>query len=221
MTVVTKGTPIVSAALRVLVMGGKTEGFHEFKIMEPIYSKFLGQAGFDVTTTEDRDLFKKSSLEKFDVVVDYTTGDSLSEEQSTGLLNRIRSGMGFVGVHSAADSFHNCRAYERMVGGIFLMHPGIKPYTFKVLNPNHPVMAGVADFVAPEELYLMETTGHFELLMSTYWDGFERPVAWVKPYGFGRIFYTALGHGKEQHESAMFQRMVVNAVRWTCASQRG
>lgn len=211
----------MSNPLKVLVMGGKTEGFHEFKIMEPIYKSFLGEAGFDVTTTEDRNMFRKENLETFNVVLDYTTGDSLTEEQSTGLLNRIRSGMGFVGVHSAADSYNNCRAYQRMIGGTFLMHPGIRPYSFKVLNPNHPVMAGVTDFVAPEELYLMETTGHFELLMSTYWDGFERPVAWVKPYGFGRIFYTVLGHGKEQHEGAMFQRMVVNAIPWTCSGLRG
>ncbi len=43
--------------LKVLVMGGKSEGFHEFKVMEPIYRKFLGEAGFDVTLSEDRDFF--------------------------------------------------------------------------------------------------------------------------------------------------------------------
>ena len=109
----------MTAKVKVLVMGGKTEGFHEFKQMEPIYKKFLGEAGFDVTTTEDRDAFKAETLKDFNVVVDYTTGDALTEQQSQGLLGRIRGGMGFIGVHSAADSFHNCRAYERMVGGIF------------------------------------------------------------------------------------------------------
>jgi type 1 glutamine amidotransferase len=65
-----------------------------------------------------------------------------------------------------------------------------------------------------EELYLMETYGHFDLLLSTYFKGFERPIAWVKPYGHGRVFYTALGHDQVQTENPNFQRMLINAVRW-------
>ena len=205
--------------LKVLVMGGKTEGFHEFKVMEPIYRKFLGEAGFDVTLSEDRDFFTPEKIKPFHVILDYTTGDSLTEPQQQGLLGGICGGKGFIGVHSAADSYHNCRRYERMVGGVFLTHPAIQNFTFKVRNYTHPIMQGVTDFVASEELYLMDLIGRFEVLLTTYYNGFERECAWVKPYGQGRVFFCALGHGPEQHEGAMFQKMIVNAVHWTAASK--
>jgi uncharacterized protein len=102
-----------------------------------------------------------------------------------------------------------------MVGGKFLTHPSYWPQlTFNVKNRHHPVVAGVADFEMEEELYLMETYGHFELLMSTWFQGFERPITWVKPYGHGRVCYTALGHDRVQTENPSFQRLVINAVRW-------
>lgn len=207
----------MSDKLKVLMMGDFERG-HQMKNVVPVYNTLFTEAGFDFKFSEDRDMFKLDNLKHFNVVVVYTGPDcDLTKEQSDGLLNRIAGGVGFVGIHCAADSFHNCPAYERMVGGVFQCHPGMRSYTYKVMNHNHPIMQGVDDFVAPEELYLMETSGHFEVLLSTYWNGFERPMAWVKPFGYGRVFYTALGHGKEQHEGAMFQRMIVNAIRWTAA----
>lgn len=201
--------------IKVLVMGGHTEGFHQFAIMGPIYEEFLKEAGFSVKTTEDRDYFTKEKIEPFDVVVDYTTGEDLTDEQRGGLLGSIIGGKGFIGVHSAADSFKNTPGYIPMVGGKFLTHPpGSTDLVFNVKNRHHPIMEGVEDFRMGEELYLMETYGHFDLLMSTWYQGFERPIAWVKPYGKGRVFYCALGHGKEQTENENFQRIIVNGVNW-------
>jgi len=200
---------------RVIVMGGHTKGFHDFAVMGPIYEQFLTEAGFQVTITEDRDDFKAEALEPYDVIVDYTTGEDLTQEQVQGLLGGIVGGKGFVGVHSASDSFKQTPGYIDMVGGKFLTHPSYWPQlTFNVKNRFHPVMEGVEDFEMEEELYLMETYGHFELLMSTWFQGFERPITWVKPYGHGRICYTALGHDKVQTENPNFQRIVTNAIRW-------
>lgn len=200
--------------LNVMVMGGHTKGFHDFDIMGPIYEKFLTEAGFKVTLTEDRDDFRKEVLEPYHVIIDYTTGEDLTPEQASGLLGSIVGGKGFIGVHSAADSFKQTPGYINMVGGKFLIHPQIQPIRFNVLKPDHPVMAGIADFEMAEELYLMETNGHFDLLMSTFFKGIERPVTWVKGYGHGRVLYTALGHGQEQTENPNFQRLIVNGVHW-------
>lgn len=208
----------MAEATRILVMGGRTTGYHEFQVMGPIYKDFLEKAGFRVTLSEDRDLFLKERMADFDVVVDYTTGEDLSDAQRDGLLGAIRSGKGFVGVHSAADSFKKTEGYIPMVGGRFLMHPSPRSYVFRVLNPHHPTMADVPDFEMVEELYLMETVGHFELLMSTRFKGIDRPISWAKGYGLGRVFYTALGHGEEQTRNPNFQRIVVNAVRWTASA---
>ena len=205
----------MAAAIKVLVMGGHTQGFHQFEIMGPIYRKFLSEAGFEVVLTENRDDFKAAALKPFAVVVAYTTGENLTPEQDQGLLGGIVGGKGFVGVHSAADSFKETPGYINMVGGKFLTHPSYWPkLTFNVKNRLHPVMEGLEDFQMEEELYLMETYGHFEVLLATWFKGFERPIAWVKPYGHGRVCYTALGHAQQPTEDPNFQRLVVNAVRW-------
>jgi type 1 glutamine amidotransferase len=200
---------------KVLVMGGHTKSFHEFHIMGPVYQQFLTAAGFEVKLTEDRNDFLKDNLKPFDVVLDYTTGEDLTPEQAGGLLGGIIGGKGFIGVHSAADSFKQTPGYINMVGGKFLTHPSTWPkLTFNILDRHHPVMEGLEDFQMEEELYLMETYGHFELLMSAWYKGFERPITWVKPYGHGRVLYTALGHAKVQTENPSFQRLIVNGVRW-------
>ena len=207
--------------LKVTVMGGHTKGFHEFSVMAPIYEAFLSAAGFEVKITEDRDDFLAERLEDVDVVVDYTTGETLADKQAAGLLGFVKNGRGFVGVHSAADSFHNCRAYERMVGATFLTHPPTIPHTFKLSQPAHPCMQGIpAEFTLPEELYMMDYIGQFDTLMVTDFNSFRLPMAWVKPYGCGRVFFTALGHGKEQTENQWFQKMVVNAVRWSAEARQ-
>lgn len=211
----------MKAKLKVVVMGGQSKGYHEFEIMGPIYRQFLEAADYEVKVTEDRDDFLADRLADVDVVVDYTTAGSLTDPQAAGLLNFIKGGRGFVGIHSAADSFHNSRAYERMVGGLFLTHPPTIPHPFRVVKPVHPCMEGVpAAFTMPEELYLMDYIGQFDTLMTASFNSFELPVTWVKPYGCGRVFYTALGHGREQTEQPHFQRMVVNAVRWAAEARQ-
>lgn len=205
----------MSDKIKVMVMGGHTTGFHQFSIMGPIYKQFLTDAGFDVTLTEDRDDFKKERIAPYDVIICYTTGEDLTPEQAGGLLGAICGGKGFIGVHSAADSFKQTPGYIPMVGGKFLTHPSYWPkLTFNVKNRFHPVMAGIEDFQMEEELYLMETYGHFDVLMSTWFEGFERPITWVKPYGHGRVLYTALGHAEQQTKNENFQRLIINGVKW-------
>ncbi len=65
----------------------------------------------------------------------------------------------------------------------------------------------------------MDYVGRFDPLMEVEFNSFKMPVTWVKPYGCGRVFYTALGHGSEQTENPNFQRMIVNAVRWSAEAR--
>ena len=52
------------------------------------------------------------------------------------------------------------------------------------------------------------------ILATTAWSGKQHPLAWVKPYGAGRVFYTALGHGPGTFESLGMQQMMARGVRW-------
>ena len=40
-------------------------------------------------------------------------------------------------------------------------------------------------------------------------------MAWTRNYDKGRIFYTALGHREEVWRDERFQKMLIQAMRWT------
>ena len=213
--------------VNVLVIGGLETKFHDFSVMGPIFKDFLEKAGFEVTITEDLDFFLPQNIKKFQVIVCCTTGRELTSEQENGLLKAIiGSAWGetgepttFIGVHGASCSFQNSKAYLRMLGARFLTHPPLgEEYSFQVIKPDHPIMQGVSDFIFMDELYLMEIYPPFETLVVCDYRGFRRPIAWVKPYGLGSVFYMALGHGKEQINRKIFQKMIINAINWKKSS---
>jgi type 1 glutamine amidotransferase len=45
------------------------------------------------------------------------------------------------------------------------------------------------------------------------------PVAWVRPYGKGRVFDTSLNHSTPSQQNSSFLKMVTSAVRWAGAGK--
>jgi type 1 glutamine amidotransferase len=98
----------------------------------PLSQEILEQLGrdsgaFDVTPTEDTSVFTPENLQRYAAVVFYTSGElPMSGGQKGALLDFVRSGGGFVGVHSASDTFYTWRDYLDLVGGYFNDHPWIR-----------------------------------------------------------------------------------------------
>jgi type 1 glutamine amidotransferase len=46
-------------------------------------------------------------------------------------------------------------------------------------------------------------------------------MAWVRTYGKGRVFYTALGHGENVWRDPRFQNLVVQAIKWSTGQVDG
>src|ERR1700726_1196624 len=65
------------------------------------------------------------NLDYFDAVVFYTTGElDMTPQQKKDLLAFVHDdGKGFIGVHSATDTFYEWPEYGDMVGGYFKEHP--------------------------------------------------------------------------------------------------
>jgi uncharacterized protein len=40
------------------------------------------------------------------------------------------------------------------------------------------------------------------------------PVAWIKPYGNGRVFYSYLGHTDAAWDDSRIQTMYLEAIKW-------
>jgi type 1 glutamine amidotransferase len=40
-------------------------------------------------------------------------------------------------------------------------------------------------------------------------------VTWAKMYGKGRVYYTTLGHVQNNWDNPEFQKMLIEAIKWT------
>src|SRR5918992_902260 len=130
---------------RVLVFT-KTDGFRHSSIPSAIQAlgELGAQNGFAVDATEEQGAFTDANLARYAVVAFVlTAGDVLDNARQAAFERYIRSGHGFVGVHSATDSERDWAWYRSLVGASFKSHPAIQTATLDVADPRHLSTAGL------------------------------------------------------------------------------
>ncbi|HKS42226.1 MAG TPA: ThuA domain-containing protein, partial [Blastocatellia bacterium] len=123
---------------------------------EEIMKQIGARSGaFEATTTKDCSLLSRESLKQYDAVVFYTTGElPISDEQKAAFLDFIKSGKGFVGIHSATDTFYKWPEYGELIGGYFNEHPWHQDVTIKVEDRRHPATKHLeSSFKIKDEIY--------------------------------------------------------------------
>lgn len=186
---------------------------------------------FEVTATEDTSEFSSENLERYAAVMFFTSGElPMSDAQKTALLDFVRSGGGFVGVHSATDTFYTWPDYLDLIGGYFDGHPWHQAVTIEVLDPGNPLVAFLGNSLQVEdEIYQIsdfDYRGSHVLLRldpssvdlgktGVHQRFYGWPLAWTRRYGNGRVFYTALGHEPAVWQDARYQRILTNAILWS------
>ena len=173
---------------------------------------------FQITRiNENLDALISPNLDSYDLIVFYYTVGEITDAQKNGLLNHIASGKGFVGVHSAADSFRGCPEYRAMVGGHFVTHPRYRDYQVNVVDEEHPITEGVVEFIVTDEQYILDYDPRVNVLASALWQGRAMPVVWTKDWGEGRVFYLALGHDAVACQHEMFGTLLQRGSLWAGA----
>jgi type 1 glutamine amidotransferase len=171
---------------------------------------------FQVTATED--LGQLTDLARYSAVVFFTSGElPLTAAQKQGLLEFIRNGGGFAGIHSATDTLYTWPEYGDLIGGRFDGHPWTQEVRIDVEDPDNPAVRHLEpSFVITDEIYVFRefSRERVRVLMTLDNAGGDYPLAWVRNYGKGRVFYTALGHFESTWQDARFQRMVEEALAW-------
>jgi type 1 glutamine amidotransferase len=199
--------------VRVLFLRGG--GVHDWQGNTPILTAILDKTGdFDVTYTENLDDLKER-IKQFDIVIQYTTGMTLTPEQEKGYCDFVANGGGYVGIHSASDSFKNADRYWEMVGGRFAGHGGGK-YNVYIYDKEHPITKGLPDFEIQDETYShnYHKNATMRCLTRMNRSNERQAMCWVSHYGKGRVFYTGNGHGREAWTNPHFQRLVVRGAYW-------
>ncbi len=185
---------------------------------------------FELTVTEDCSAISETGLRAYDAVLFYTTGElPMDDTQKRALLDFVRAGKGFAGIHSATDTFYKWPEYGEMIGGYFDGHPWHEEVTVRVEDPRHPSTAHLSgSFAITDEIYQFKdwSRDRVHVLLSLdpasvdlKADGVKRTdrdfaLAWTRSYGSGRVFYTALGHRAEVWNDERFQRHLLGGLQW-------
>lgn len=196
-----------------------TKGYRHSSI--PIGVEALRRLGertgaYTAESSEDPAALSATSLSRFDAVIMLSTTGELFDDPTMkdGLLDYVRSGKGWVGIHAATDCFYAWPEYGEMIGGYFDGHPWHESVTLKLDDAQHPVCAAFEgkSFSIVDEIYQFRhpySRARLRVLTSLDTaktdmkkDGIHRAdgdfaVSWVRSFGKGRVFNCSLGHREE------------------------
>jgi type 1 glutamine amidotransferase len=175
-----------------------------------------------------------AALKNYDAVIFANTTGDLPLPDKEAFLDWIKSGKGFVGMHSAADTFHGFAGYLDMVGAEFKAHGAQVEVDALNQDQGCPICKHLpADWKVFDEIYQFKnfdrTKVHGLLTLDKHPNDKtpgDYPVAWCKDYGKGRVFYTSLGHREDVWDPAWpdrknpkevaeaYQKHILGGIKW-------
>jgi uncharacterized protein len=194
---------------------------------------------WDAYLRTDTQLITKKKLEGnaknlsyFDAVAFYTTGElPLDEAQKADLLSFVRDdGKGFIGMHSAGDTFYKWPEYVELLGGWFDSHPWNTFQAPIIVEDRESNMTRhfPKDIVIHDEIYQYKNWSRDKVRVLMRLDenkidlanknvhrtDKDFAVSWTKGFGKGRVFATTLGHREEVYDMPEIRKMYIEAVKW-------
>ncbi len=182
------------------------------------------------------------NLKGYDVVIFANTTGDLPLPDPQGFIDWVKAGHGFVGMHSASDTFHGFRPYIEMIGSEFLTHGAQVGVEASNQDSNHPACKHLPpNWAVYDEIYIMKNftraTVHGLLGLdkhpNTKVPG-DHPVAWCKEFGKGRVFYTSLGHREDvwdeewskdrknsKEVAKAYQQHILGGIKWALGLEPG
>ncbi|MGQ9486542.1 MAG: ThuA domain-containing protein [Armatimonadota bacterium] len=230
-----QGAASPARAKKRLLVVSHTAGFrHEEAIrsFEKIINELAEKSGqftleFCRNAEDVKIMMSPEGLKKYDgVIFSNTTGD-IGIPDLQAFLNWVKSGKGVIGLHAAADTYHNEPAFVEMIGGEFLTHGAQCEVEVIVEDASHPAMAHLAPrFRVFDEIYEYKNIDRAKLHVLGSMDKHPNDghpdagkpgdylLIWCKPYGKGRVFYTGLGHRGDVIESEWYKQHMLGGIRW-------
>lgn len=156
-------------------------------------------------------------LDTYHSVLFYTDVGELTQAQETNLLNYIKSGGGFFGLHTAAASFRESDGYHGMLNGFFNGHSPYMDFAVSISDTDHPITNGLSDFEAKDELYYLKhnpDSSHHLMHAYDHTKDETHVMAFHHTFGEGKVFYFALGHDMAVLENPSFQEIIRNGILW-------
>jgi type 1 glutamine amidotransferase len=151
----------------------------------------------------------------------------------------LRSGKALSAIHGGCYSFHDTPAFAELFGAAFDRHPwnAYEKIAVKLDDPQHPVLAAFGghgievidegyQFKAPYSRQAMRVLYSLDPARMDMNKPDLRPdhdfgLCWVKRYGEGRIFYSALGHNNEEFWNPVLLRHFLDGIQFSLGDLPG
>lgn len=203
-----------------IAYGGKTGGHRSIPAANLAIERFAKSTGaYEPVFSNDLENFKHPRIKQFDAVfLNNTVGAIFVDpEIRESLIRFVLEGGGLAGYHGTSHASMDWPRFGEMLGAIGGSHrEPTEMATVRVDDPASPLVAAFAskEFVHQDEFYRFAegspSRDNVRVLMSidvektdmnqgrgcgscTRADN-DYPLTWVRSYGKGRVFYTALGH---------------------------
>ena len=218
----------VQPATRALVITGG----HDFET-GPFFQLFRDNTAVAVTAAEhakdSATAWERDDLAAFDVVVLYDMPRNITPAQQAKMRSLFERGVGLVVLHHALVSFQEWPDYERIIGGRYPQPAPGQPQVsdsvgyqhdvdvrVTILDPRHPITAGLKDFTIRDEIYWGFRVGRdVHPLLGTTHPKAGQPLMWTRTEGRSRVVYLQLGHDHHAFENLGFRELVARSIRWT------
>ncbi len=222
-----EGSEQPAKKLKVLVVTGG-HGFQP----ESFFKLFSNNPEITYTSaTEENaaEAWDRDDLLDYDVVLLYDFQRELNDAQKGKFLSLFNKGVGLVVLHHALLSYQHWPEYERIAGGKYLLdhetvdgkmwpastYKGEVDIDVKLVDKDHPITAGLHDFVLHDEIYRgVRNTADIHILFTTE----DCPLAWTRQEKNSRVVGITVGHGPA-HDDANFQKLLAQSIQWAAGER--
>lgn len=158
----------------------------------------------------------------YDVLVFYNFHRPAPDERTAAALESLgKSEQGIVVLHHALLAFPEWPRWSRICGideRTFGYHMD-QQVQVRVADPNHPITAGLADWVLPDETYTMhEADEGSRILLTTDHALSVRTLAWTRRFGNARVFCYQSGHDNAAYADPGFRTVLHRGIRWAAGA---
>ena len=235
-----KATAKPAKARKLLVFNLVPKGYYHTAI--PYGAKALEMMGekteaYEAVQSEDMGVFTAEKLAEFDAICfNSSSGLEFDPNMRKAIIDFVEGGKGIVGIHAAtASSFDGWPEGAAIIGGTFDGHPWTADGTWavKIDESWHPLNAAFEGkgFKINDELYRTKFSypprRKLRVLISLDMSDevtrtakgirpgeMDMPLAWIRKYGKGRVFYTSLGHNHHLYWNPAVLRHYLDGVQY-------
>ena len=204
--------------IEILFLGHHSE-HHNSEAFLPLLASALTSKGINFSYTADPNDLNTENLKKYDGLALYANHDSITISQEKALLGFVKSGKGFIPIHSASYCFRNSSEFVKLVGAQFKSHE-TGTFTPTIINKDHAITKDMEAFETWDETYLHHLHNEDRTVLMERVEGeHKEPWTWTRNYGKGRVFYTAYGHDERTWSNHGFHQLMEQGILWAVGEE--